>query len=179
MEKIWLIVLREYFSRVRKKTFIIMSILGPLLIVAFYGVIFWSAANSGEDKNILVVDESELLIGKLKNDKNLKYSYSESSLDSAISNLSTSVYDVILFIPPLNIDDPKGIQIHSLQGISAPTELQIRKNIESELEQIKLQKAGIEPELLKEAKVKQRTLLIATIELQLDDENNTHILISE
>ena len=38
MSEIWLIIKREYWTRIRKKTFIIMSFLGPILIVGFIGL---------------------------------------------------------------------------------------------------------------------------------------------
>ena len=52
---------KENTSRVRK-SFIIMSILGPLLIATFYGVIIWASIIDGEQKEIAVLDESGLLI---------------------------------------------------------------------------------------------------------------------
>ena len=33
MDKIWLIIKREYLVRIRKKSFIVMTLLGPLLIL--------------------------------------------------------------------------------------------------------------------------------------------------
>lgn len=45
MHKIWLITKREYLSRVTKKSFIVMTILGPVLIALFYGVIIGLAVN--------------------------------------------------------------------------------------------------------------------------------------
>ena len=41
MSNIGLITAREYFTRVKKKSFILMTLLTPLLITAFYGVIVW------------------------------------------------------------------------------------------------------------------------------------------
>ena len=45
MRQIWLVTRREYLSRVKKKSFIIMTLLGPLLIALFYGLIFWITFN--------------------------------------------------------------------------------------------------------------------------------------
>ena len=66
MKNILLIIQREYLSRVRKKSFIIMTILGPLLIGAMYAVVIYAAISSIDQKQILVKDESGLFNGKFK-----------------------------------------------------------------------------------------------------------------
>ena len=67
MSKIGLIISREYITRVRKKSFILMSLLGPLLIVGFG--LFTAYLSSGEKEKyeILVVDESHLFDSILRN----------------------------------------------------------------------------------------------------------------
>ena len=67
MSKIGLIISREYITRVRKKSFILMSFLGPLLIVGFG--LFTAYLSSGEKEKyeILVVDESHLFDSILRN----------------------------------------------------------------------------------------------------------------
>lgn len=46
MKKIALIIQREYLSRVKKKSFIVMTFLGPLLIAAMYALAIYLAVNS-------------------------------------------------------------------------------------------------------------------------------------
>lgn len=156
MEKILLIVSREYLTRVRKKSFIIMSILEPLLIVAFYGIIIWSTvASGGEEKSILVIDESQRIGKELEDDDNITFLQTANNslpLDSAISQLNTSDYDAVLFIPKFRLDDPKGFKVYVKKTLSASTDSYIRKNIEKEIEQIRLRETGVDPNILKEAR---------------------------
>lgn len=56
MNKIGLIISREYTTRVRKKTFILMSFLGPLLIVGFILLTAYLSKGNKEKYEILVVD---------------------------------------------------------------------------------------------------------------------------
>jgi ABC-2 type transport system permease protein len=57
MKKIALIIRREYVSRVRKKSFIVMTILGPLLFAALmFGAIVVTLSDSTE-YDVLIVDE--------------------------------------------------------------------------------------------------------------------------
>lgn len=78
MRKIWLITQREYLSRVSKKSFILMTILGPILIGLFYAVIIGLAINqkTGEKvRTIAVVDSSGLFKGKLTNPSKVEFVY--------------------------------------------------------------------------------------------------------
>lgn len=152
MDKVWLIIEREYLTRVRKKSFLIMSVLGPLLIAAFYGVIFWSALASGDDKRILVIDDSKMFGGKFKDSDKLTFVYGTDRLPEAIATLGSSSYNAVLYIPQFELDDPQGFQVYSSQTISSMTEASIRKTIEKEIEELKLKEAGIDPELLKNVK---------------------------
>ena len=69
MNKIGLIISREYTTRVRKKTFILMSFLGPLLIVGFILLTAYLSKGNKEKYEILVVDESTLFDSILRNSK--------------------------------------------------------------------------------------------------------------
>jgi len=78
MRKIWLITKREYLSRVTKKTFIVMTILGPILIALFYAVIIGLAINqkTGErTKTIGVVDSSGLFKNQLETPEKIQFVY--------------------------------------------------------------------------------------------------------
>ncbi|SHM95955.1 ABC transporter permease [Mucilaginibacter sp. OK098] len=83
MNKVLLIIQREYFTRVRKKSFIIMIFVVPLLILAMGGVIALVAKDSTELSNkqvVKVIDESGLFAGKFKDQKNLKFETTRQSL---------------------------------------------------------------------------------------------------
>ena len=67
MSKIGLIISREYITRVRKKSFILMSFLGPLLIVGFGLFTAYLSSAEKEKYEILVVDESHLFDSILRN----------------------------------------------------------------------------------------------------------------
>ena len=67
MNKIGLIISREYITRVRKKSFLIMSLLGPLLIIGFIWLTAFLNKNDKENYEILVVDESHLFDSILRN----------------------------------------------------------------------------------------------------------------
>jgi ABC-2 type transport system permease protein len=61
MSKIGLIIKREYGSRVRKKSFIIMTLLGPLLIVGFYALAGLIGLQEGDKMEVVILDESNVV----------------------------------------------------------------------------------------------------------------------
>ena len=62
MHKIWLIISREYLVRVRKKSFIIMTILGPILMAALMIVPIYLANESKQERFIAINEQSEYIL---------------------------------------------------------------------------------------------------------------------
>ena len=61
MNKISLIIRREYLTRVRKKSFILMSVLGPLIFAAYILIpMYFATLEDKEEKTVVVIDESKL-----------------------------------------------------------------------------------------------------------------------
>src|SRR5580704_9085124 len=84
MNKVLLIIQREYVTRVRKKSFIIMIFVVPCLILAMGAVITLIAKSSGElseQKVVKVLEESRSFGGKFQDIKNLKFETTNPSLE--------------------------------------------------------------------------------------------------
>ena len=73
MNKIFLIISREYFTRVKKKSFLITTILVPLVIVAFYAIIIAvSLKGSTDETKLAVIDKTGIFTDStLAKSKNL------------------------------------------------------------------------------------------------------------
>ncbi|MBP7273391.1 MAG: ABC transporter permease [Saprospiraceae bacterium] len=102
MDKLWLIIKREYLTRVTKKSFILTTILMPLGIALFTltaGMIMSYEGN--ESVKIWVVDESNILNNALKDETNLHFTFSKMSLEQAKKNFNAKQFDGILYLPPL------------------------------------------------------------------------------
>jgi ABC-2 type transport system permease protein len=90
MNKVLLIIQREYLTRVRKKAFIIMIFVVPLLILAMGAVITLVAQNSDEltDPQVVkVLDQSGVFAGKFKDQKNLKFETTTQSIAEVKNDL--------------------------------------------------------------------------------------------
>jgi len=74
MNKIWLIIKREYSTRVKNKTFLLTTFLAPLGIVVFMGALGFVMSSGSDDlKEIVVIDQSNLLEGEVKATKNIAF----------------------------------------------------------------------------------------------------------
>ena len=98
MNKIFLIIQREYISRVKKKSFLVVTFLVPLLIMAMSVLIIYLAMNQGEKKKVEVVDESGWFKAKLANSKNIEYSFT-TDFPAAKASFLKNGYDYLLYIP--------------------------------------------------------------------------------
>jgi ABC-2 type transport system permease protein len=111
--KTLLIIEREYMSRVKKKSFIVMTLLGPLIIALFYGLIIYFSIQgvTGTSDKIAVVNENKTITEKLKSNKNIQYDYVDKPLAEMKKSVKNSAYDYILYIPEFSLDKPEGVQI--------------------------------------------------------------------
>ncbi len=166
MNKIFLIIQREYWTRVRKKSFIIMSFLGPILIVALSVGSAALATMTGESKIIEVIDMSGLFKNKFVESDKLKFIYIDQPLEEAKANLKKSKHDGILYIPELDVSkNPTGIIYISYQTPSFMTKTMIEKTIKKEIEDIRLLNSGIRKSVLDSIRTK---VDIATLNLDTE-----------
>ena len=125
MHIIYLIIRREYLVRVRKRSFLVMTILGPLLIAAFYGLVGWAAIGSVDQKKVTVVDESGQFAGKFKNSSSLLFSFINTPIAAAKKAFPKSGSDVLAYIPKNVLNDSKGVQLFAEKGVSFDLKLSI------------------------------------------------------
>jgi len=146
MHKTWLIISREYITRVRKKSFIIFTLLGPLL---FLGIsilpIIIATANKGS-QNILVKDDSGLITA-LPDTAGLYFNFKYNTqpleeLKTKFNSLDDG-YDALLYIPMMLPDTPYGIEIYSSDQMSLTTRLYIESIIADKLEEINLKNQNL------------------------------------
>lgn len=152
MNKIGLIIRREYLTRVRKKSFIIMSIVGPLLFGLIFVIPIWLASGEGDEKVIEVLDESGYFRGKFEGTGAVSFSYLDNSIDEAKEDLKSKNMYGLLYIPKLDLDDPKGITFFAEKNPSIEIQSSLERFLRKEIEDIKLARSGIDKEALDKIK---------------------------
>ncbi|KAA6441132.1 ABC transporter permease [Dyadobacter flavalbus] len=153
MRNILLVIRREYLVRVKKKSFLIMTLLAPVLFVGFYATVIWVAIESVDTKTVQVLDESGLFSKEFKDTETLKFIYIDSSIDSAKTGFKKSDANALVYIPGDIIRDPKGVRIYAEKNVSMDLKSQIEKVIEKQIEDIKLSEAGITHKILEDSRV--------------------------
>lgn len=152
MSKVALIIRREYLSRIRKKSFIIMTILGPLLMGGLFSSVLLMNKVDTEIKKIVIVDDSHLFEGKFKSTSKVIFSYSSTSVDSLRKYSEDSSYFGILHIPATsNLSSlEKGVILYSTSTPSLDLESRIKFTIEKEINTSKYVAAGIDEQKLQQ-----------------------------
>ena len=143
MHKIWLIIKREYLVRVRKKSFIVMTILGPLLMVALLMVPIYLAEESQEERIIAINQQDEYY---LEDTEYLHFTViPKYEANKLTLNFNQSPYYALLYIENDNFT------LYSNQQISLSVSETIEKEIEQIIEKNNLKKAGIDPQIIEDA----------------------------
>jgi ABC-2 type transport system permease protein len=141
MNKISVIIKREYVTRVRKKSFIIMTILAPVLMAAIVILPTVLMMNQGgEFKKIAVVeDNSDLFKDVIKNTKDAEFVYLENTrVEDLKSSFEKSGYYGILYISPELVNTPNAIQLISKAQPPIGLLQHIESSLEKEIERQKL-----------------------------------------
>ena len=178
MNKIGLIIRREYLTRVRKKSFIVMTILGPVLMAALFIVPIWLAMNEEDEANILVIDESSLFTHRMTDTENIHFHFPEPGvgLDSAKNQMIASEdFDAVLFIHNRIMTSTAGIQLiyDSQPGINVIR--YIENTIENDIEKFKLAKSGIDQATMEAAKTSVRLVTSKLDEIGEESKSNTEL----
>ncbi len=162
MNKIKLIILREYLTRVKKKSFIVMTILGPILFAAMMVVPAWLASMEDTDvKNIAVIDSSGVFLNKIPDTDYIKFEYLQNtSVKKVKKNFADSDYYAVLQILPSITYEPTAVHLYSDKQPSFEVKSHIARAMENELKNQKLKANGINEDILESIKsdVKVRTI---------------------
>jgi ABC-2 type transport system permease protein len=113
MQKIFLIIKREYMTRVKKRSFLVMTILGPILMAALFIVPIYLATRTDEEKVVDVVDETGWFINKFENNDNYKFVPLYTNLETAKQTLKNTKDHALLYIPLTKFTVPSSAIIYS------------------------------------------------------------------
>ncbi len=150
MNKIFIIIKREYLTRVRKRSFLILTLLIPFLLVGFAALMGSIASSKSAKKSIAVADESHLFESKLKNSENVEYTIVHGNADSLKHNLSKDKYNAFLHIPVFDLNQKKlDFKLYYNEQVGILTEKTIDDDLNAILTDERMSKAGINNDQLK------------------------------
>ncbi len=154
MNKIGLIIKREYLTRVRKRSFLIMTFLGPVLLAAIYIIPIMLALHSGNDHmRIAVVDESHWFEDRFNDTKEHTFILMTGQpIDSVKDMVKDGVFDMALYVPPTQLNIPSNAVVYSIRQVPIEIETYISNVMEKEIEDQKLMANGVDPEIVNAVK---------------------------
>ncbi len=100
MNKILIVARREFLTRVKKKTFLLSTILLPLLIFGFYALIIYFSVSNDENISVAIADKANILNSSVKNDDNIKFTFLNNESESSLkAKLKAGEFDAYVIIP--------------------------------------------------------------------------------
>jgi len=174
MNKLWLIIQREYLTRVKKKTFILATLLTPLgfgLIMFISGYLAGDSMNA--QKKIAVVDQAGIIDATDLSNDNYAFEISKLPLAQMDTSYSRKGYDVLLNVPPLK--DLKSsehkVDFYSKEKLSLVVVDKLEKTMARALKQYKVSQSPIDQEALNDLEIS--VSLDNAIKTESDGEGDT------
>jgi ABC-2 type transport system permease protein len=178
MDKVLLIIKREYFSRVKKKSFLVLTIVGPILFALLMLAPTLIMLLPEEERQIAVLDRPGLMSGNKGNeDIHFKYVNPETFSLEDFKDLIRDDEELYagLYVPTGESWDPdfiaSNVVFFSRNDISLQVESYVRELLQKNITNEKLKVLGVDPEVIGGAKT---TVQIRTIDISKADETETH-----
>lgn len=150
MNKIWLIIQREFLNRVQKKSFLIATILVPLIFPAIIGGLVYVAIKESESAKaemVQVLDESKLF--KFESTRKFNFTKIDLPLEQAKKAYNETDDFALLYIPAIDINKPEGISIYTKENPSIEKVGDLESNLEGQIHDLKLKEYNIDEAVLK------------------------------
>lgn len=152
MNKIWLIIQREFLNRVQKKSFLIATILLPLIFPAIMAVLVYVAKEQKKNaikETILYIDES----GYFQPDST-KYIFKafHGNLEEAKKAFNMDESFGLLYAPKFELTNPGGIKLYTKINPSPTDVADIERIFENNIKDLKMQQLNIDQKLLDKLK---------------------------
>lgn len=151
MNKLLLIIKREYLTRVTRKSFILATLLTPLAFALFFVVVtVIFSYQSDDEKNIVIKDEGNMLEKVMMDSKGLYFTFSNESLDELKERYNNKEFDGILVIPYVENPDISKlvVQYYADDQLDPEGSLKLKSELEKRLRNFQIKRLGLDEETL-------------------------------
>src|SRR3954467_1170801 len=140
MNKIFLVARREFLTRVQKKTFLLTTILLPLIIFLFYAMIIYFSVNTGSTLNIAVADNANVFNGNIDSTAEVHFTFVQNETPASLkTRLDKGSYDGYVYIPAsTDVLHTDSIQLISTKSIALLSRGRIQDAFNKKLREKKL-----------------------------------------
>ena len=150
--KIGIIIQREYLTRVKKRSFLLITFLAPLFFASLIflpALLMENSEKFDQKRTIAVRDESTMFVGKFESTDFNTFVYIDNDIDEAKNMVKDGVYDGVLHIPATTLTVPTNAELYSIKQIPMSVTSHIRSTMKTVVEHQKLLASGIDPEIVK------------------------------
>lgn len=153
MNKIWLIIQREFLNRVQKKSFLITTILVPLIFPAIIGGMLYyiiKQEESAKPDTVQVVDES----GKFSFENSRRFTYVKLTVPLEQAKKAYNETDdlALLYIPQFDVNKPEGFTLYTKENPSIEKVGNLESNLAERIRELKLEQYKVDEATLKALK---------------------------
>lgn len=175
MNKITLIIQREYLTRVRKKSFVIMTLIGPILMAAMIlAPVYLSEITSGKVTKVAILDETGWFYQKFKDQNKIDFYYVNGDLETEkIKALDNK--DLLLYIPLPELNIPVNAQLFATDQPGLNVSAYIKSVMKNIVETKRLMAVGIDPKVIKNTKTDINLITIKVDETGKEQKSNTEV----
>ena len=156
MNHLSLIIKREYLTKVKNKSFIVMTILSPIIMIGLISLVaYLSQLNNDKQRTIAILDETGLLQDTFKSGEKTTYNVFESmSLKDAKELVKQTESYGLLHVEKIdNIDSISNqIKFYSEESPSLSVISGLESKIEKKIEHLKLQQKGVDVDMIEATK---------------------------
>ena len=136
-----IIIAREYLTRVKKRSFLLITFLGPLFFAAIAVLPSLIMLMSSDDsQKIALVDQSGIVAEKMKMENTIRFTdISTENADSAKANFVRDGYDVLMVVSPLDtVNHTVDISAYSQKPLSVDLKVSIADEVNKAVEDYRL-----------------------------------------
>lgn len=138
MNKTFIIISREFSTRVRKKSFLVVTIFVPILFILFYAFLMWLMLKDDTQERKIAVVNASTLERPLETINNTKFEYTTQPIteENAADFLKNKDYYAVMWIPA-NVMDSAKIPIYSFSQVTMELKNTISSQLRKKIENIK------------------------------------------
>ena len=157
MSVLSLIIKREFVAKVRNKSFIVMTFLGPLLIVGMtFLIAYLSSVNKSDVKTIGVHDSANVFVNDFKNSEDIKYVNLSNMSYNKAKDSSRNAYEGLIYVPEVQNIEELATKTTYISDESPKMDflMALQRTIDTKLNKENLKKLGFDAEIIEKAKIK-------------------------
>lgn len=156
MKNILLVIQKEFLLRIKSKVFILMTILGPVIIISFGMLIKFLSEKNQKEHNIVIYDETRIIGPFLKKTEGVNYHFIKREEIKSIKNsIIENKWDGLLYIPLPKSGNLSGIETNIIFYYNSTPSVsvieKIRKDLNDRIRTLKLKESNISLEKINDA----------------------------